>query len=84
MLGALGGTHPAEPCAVVEGDHRAAHQLDPQRQLPFLLGGPTPQWTIFEIGSSMMSEAPLSLSSGIKVLMPAFGTTVSIANPAPP
>src|SRR5689334_18961122 len=35
--------------------------------------------TIFEIGSSMMSEAPASRSAGISVLMPSLATTVSTA-----
>ena len=35
--------------------------------------------TILAIGSSIMSEAPTSFSSGISLLMDSFGTTVSTA-----
>ena len=41
--------------------------------------GAGPQWTILEIGSSMMSVAPWSFSAGMSVLMSDFGTTVSTA-----
>ena len=37
------------------------------------------QWTIFASGSSMMSEAPASLSAGIRMLISRLGTTVSTA-----
>jgi hypothetical protein len=41
-------------------------------------GGPG-QGTILEIGSSMMSVAPLSFRAGIRMLMSCFGTTASTA-----
>lgn len=37
------------------------------------------QWTILAIGSSMMSVAPRSFSSGISTLISDFGTTASTA-----
>jgi hypothetical protein len=37
------------------------------------------QYTIFEIGSSRMSDAPCALRSGINVFTAPFSTTVSIA-----
>jgi hypothetical protein len=37
------------------------------------------QWTILEIGSSMMPAAPASFSAGMRTLISAFATTVSTA-----
>ncbi len=37
------------------------------------------QWTIFAIGSSMMSVAPASFRAGMRMLISDFATTVSTA-----
>ena len=42
------------------------------------------QWTILEIGSSMMPLAPRSSSAGISVLISLLATTVSTAKPSSP
>jgi hypothetical protein len=71
-------THDTEPPRLVElGDH-----TDPRRPRPTASvrhRRRNRQWTIFEIGSSMMSVAPRSLSAGIKTLTSVLGTTVSTA-----
>ena len=54
------------------------------RRLDRLEGESDAQWTILEIGSSMMSEAPWSSSAGISVLISRLGTTVSTAKPPSP
>lgn len=66
---AVRGDHPPAGC-IVEAGHAASQRNDPGSQA---------QWTILASGSSMMSLAPASHRSGIKMLMSALGTTVSTA-----
>ncbi len=65
------------PAAII-GHRTEAPGFVEGRDLP---GMPVPQgqWMILERASSNMSVAPWSFSSGIKVLMSLFGTTVSTA-----
>ncbi len=60
----------AEPARVVEG-------LDDPGDRGVRRRGH--QWTIFDRGSSMMSDAPASLSAGMSVLISDLATTVSTA-----
>ena len=55
---------------LIEAGHRAGEGS---------AAGGLAQWTILASGSSMMSLAPASRSSGIKTLMSTLGTTVSTA-----
>jgi len=70
------GTHFPEANLGVETDHaapcRSSEHLGPGE-------GRAAHATILLMGSSMMSEAPASLSSGISLLIASFGTTVSTA-----
>jgi len=70
------GLHHSEPQAASALRH---HLVKSGRVLVRDLGLGSFQWTIFAMGSSMMSVAPRSLRAGIKMLMSDLGTTASTA-----
>src|SRR5579863_1333632 len=80
--------HRAEPGFVDEGlNDTGSGGLDPSQRRRALFAGclrAFAQWTIFDNGSSKMSVAPRSLSSGMRTLISAFLTTVSTAKPPSP